>query len=133
MNLRANSTVKFADFARLEEIIVPKLLAAADTGAKAVYDESQIQVPVDTGELKQSGSYRTSWEGKRVSGFVEYDAAHAAFVEFGTGSRGASSTGSGPFPYTLSWNGQPAQPYLRTALDQCKDKIIAGFTDALRA
>lgn len=131
MNLRANSSVQWGSFARLEELIVPKLIDGAKVGAQAVYQESQALVAVDTGELKSSGGTSVEWTGKRVDGYVEYSAPHAAYVEFGTGIRGASSAGAGPFPYSPNWPGMVAQPYLRPALDRSRDKILDAFKEAL--
>lgn len=131
VNLKASASVNFGDFARIEELIVPKLIEGAQAGAQVVYQESQLRVPVDTGELKASGGTSVEWTGKRVNGYVEYAAGHAAYVEFGTGIRGASSSGAGPFPYSTSWPGQVAQPYLRTALDISRDRILDAFKDAL--
>jgi hypothetical protein len=68
------------------EIALKDALAAVDdkkiTGflVEEVFDESQQEVPVKTGELKTSGSTRPADEGHEVV----YDAEHAIWVEFGT-------------------------------------------------
>ena len=132
MKLSANATFKFGDFARIEALIVPKLIEGAKAGSQAVYEASQPLVPVDTGDLKGSGSkLPVEWKGKNVTGYVEYTMPYAAYVEFGTGARGAGSAGAGPFSYTMSWPGQVAQPYLRPALDSAKDEVLQAFKDAL--
>ncbi len=110
---------------------MPKLVAGAKAAADAVLEISQGIVPVDTGELKASGRTETEWVGHAVTGLVIYDAPYAAYVEFGTGARGASSAGSGPFLYDLNWPGMVAQPYCRPALDQGRAEVLDAFKTAL--
>ena len=129
MNFRASSTFRAGDFSRLEALLVPRIKAAVEVGTKAVFDESQNLVPVDTGELKDSGSYAVEWAGHAVKGKVSYSAGHAAFVCFGTGIRGSASAGAGPFPYSTTWPGMVAQPYIRPALDSQRGAILAAFAE----
>lgn len=63
-------------------------------GAEVVFELSQKDVPVDTGELKDSGKVIQKDDGAEVI----YTAEHAAPVEFGTSK-------------------MAAQPYLRPAID----------------
>ncbi len=140
MNIRANVTFKAGSFARLESVIVPRIIAAVDAATAVVLSASQQLVPVDTGELVSSGGRETQWKGTRVTGSVSYSAPHASFVEFGTGI-----IGSGTYPYELpregvpftgswtydykhqNWKGFYARPYLRPALDQNQGNITALF------
>ena len=133
MKLSANVTFKFADFARIEALIVPKLIEGAKNGATAVWERSQPLVPVDTGDLKGSATIPppVEWVGKRVTGYVEYKMPYAAYVEFGTGARGAASPGAGNFPYTMSWPGMVAQPYIRPALDSSHTQVLDALKEAL--
>lgn len=135
MKLSANVTSKFADFARVEALIVPKLIEGAKNGANVVLEVSQPLVAVDTGLLKSTGRASVEWVGKKVTGYVTYGEGipdnRAAYVEFGTGAAGASSPGAGPFAYTESWPGQVAQPYLRPAIDASKNQALDAFKDAL--
>jgi HK97 gp10 family phage protein len=131
MNFRAQSTFKAGDFSRLEALLVPKLLAGAQAAADIVYEESQVLVPVDTGELHDTADTSVEWTGKTVQGYVVYPAPYAAYVEFGTGRRGAASAGAGPYPYSESWAGMVAQPYLRPALDTTRGQVLAAFKEAL--
>jgi len=101
-------------------VITPKAAAGAIAWGNAVYERSQELVPVDTGELKGSGKVVTVIEEKRVYARVQYDADHAGYVEFGTGRRGASSAGAGPYEYSAEWAGMTAQPYLRPASDEVR-------------
>lgn len=59
----------------------PRVLAAiAKQVGQPIYDESQVDVPVDTGELKESGFVEIGEDRVRVG----YAAGHAPFVEAGT-------------------------------------------------
>jgi len=140
MNFRARSTFRAGSFARLEAALVPKIQAAVDQGAAAVLAESQALCPVASGELKASGKKIVAWEGRRVTGYVEYDAGHAAFVEFGTGLAGRGTypfslpesgtpiTGSWVYDYKgQNWPGMVAQPYIRPALDNRREDVRAAF------
>jgi HK97 gp10 family phage protein len=88
-------------------------------------------VPVDTGQLQESGSTGVEWQGKAVVGYVQFNAPYAAYVEFGTGIRGAASPGAGPYEYTMSWPGMRAQPYLRPALDSSRGDVLDAIRSAL--
>ena len=77
--------------------------------ASIILEDSQSLVPVDTGELKDSGGVND------LNGvMVEYTAPHAMFVEFGT--------------YKMN-----AQPYLRPAIDNNKAKLTKGAGGAIQA
>lgn len=140
MNIKANVTFQAGNFARLEAVIVPRIIAAVESSSALVYDTSQQLVPVDTGELQSSGAKSVALLGQRVVGTVSYSAHHASFVEFGTGI-----IGSGTYPYDLpmqgvpitgqwiydykhqNWQGMAARPYLRPALDMNQGSIVAAF------
>jgi HK97 gp10 family phage protein len=91
--------------------------------AGEVLDTAQALVPVDTGELKASGHVTVAETGKSIAAAVSFDADHAGYVEFGTGVRGAASAGAGDGPYSTSWTGMPAQPYLRPAFEQHRNEV----------
>lgn len=131
MNLRANSTFRAGDWSRLEGLLVPKLTVGAQNAANAVLEISQGIVPVASGDLQRSGGTAVEWKGTTVTGFVTYGAYYAAYVEFGTGRRGAGSAGAGPFPYNQNWPGMVAQPYIRPALDQGRGQVMDAFREAL--
>lgn len=90
--------------------------------ASEVLQTAQALVPVDTGELRSSGHVTVAETGKSIAAAVSFDADHAGFVEFGTGMRGATSPGAGDGPYSTSWAGMPAQPYLRPAFEENRGK-----------
>jgi hypothetical protein len=129
MNFKANSQFRAAAFSAFESWLVPKLTRAADKAGSIVFNKSQDRVPVDTEELKLSGHYDVEWKGQSVTSTVAYDSGHAAYVEFGTGIRGAGSPGAGPYPYDLTWPGMVAQPYLRNSLDESLEEIKGVLKD----
>ena len=132
MNLRATSSFSPVALSKITALIIPKLVAAMNESVALVQDEAQAIVPVDTGELKAHIETEVTWAGNSVDGEVSANSNHAAYVEYGTGIRGAASAGAGPGPYSPSWPGQIAQPYLRPALDGSKAKILAIFEDKLK-
>ena len=104
--------------ARIDEAV-----AQAVTGwATKVLETAQDIVPVDTGELRDSGHVEVTQAGKTVAAAVVFDAPHSVYVEFGTGIRGAASPGAGDGPYSSTWPGMAAQPYLRPAFDAHRDE-----------
>lgn len=143
MNIHASSEFRPADLARLEQLIVPKIIAATQNASQAVADEAKSIVPVDTGELQASIGTRVEWIGRAVNGYVLAAATHAGFVEFGTGLRG-----SGTYPYALptsgvpitgswvydykqqNWQGMVARPYLRPSLDTARGAILHAYEAA---
>ena len=129
MNIRASSSFRPGNLAAFEAKLVPRIIAAVGKGTGIVADEARAIVPVDTGELQASIGTVTTWEGQRVTGSVQAKAPHAGYVEFGTGIRGAASTGAGPFPYSPTWPGMPAKPYLRPAIDMSHGAILEAFKD----
>ena len=108
--------------------VVPRLVAAVEDASLSVMFEAQALVPVDTGELQSSiGTGPVELVGSVVRGTVEANAPYAAYVEYGTGQRGEASAGAGPGPYSPSWPGMPAQPYMRPALDTARPAILDAF------
>lgn len=133
MKLAASSKFSPVDMSRITARLIPKLTSAMQESVKLVQTEAQAIVPVDTGELKASIGTSVEWSGTSVNGEVFADAPHAAFVEYGTGIRGAASPGAGPYPYSPGWPGMPAQPFLRPSLDNSKAQILSIFEKELRS
>lgn len=103
---------------------------SVEQAAAAVLETAESIVPVDTGELRTSGKISVgAVDGTTISAQVIFDADHAAYVEFGTGIRGAASPGAGPGPYNANWPGMPSQPYVRPALDIERPHILEIFQD----
>ena len=77
--------------------------------ASIVLEDSQALVPVDTGELKESGEV-----DDKDGVMVVYRAGHAVFVEFGT--------------YKMN-----AQPFLRPAIDGNQTKVVRAAGGEIQA
>ena len=141
MNFKAQSDFRPADLSRLMQSMIPRIAAAVTEGCEAVVTEAQSIVPIDTGELSASiHTASVQLVGSVVSGTVVADAPHAAFVEYGTGL-----TGEGTYPYDLpaegvpytggwvydykdqNWQGHPAQPFMRPAVDNARPAIVDAF------
>lgn len=89
---------------------------------------------VDTGQLRNSINSKVEVSNGEVIGIVGTNVSHGAYVEFGTGQRGAAS----PQPpevdvsYSQDWVGMEAQPFLYPALRQNKDNITKLISRELR-
>lgn len=129
MNIRATSTFVPGQVAAIQEQITVRVVRATTKGTQRVLNTAQELVPVDTGDLQSSGKMSVTIAGQEVIGTVEFDSDHAAFVEYGTGIRGAASPGRGPWTYKPDWPGMPAQPYARPALEQNRVAILGDFRD----
>lgn len=96
----------------------PALGVLVSRQMQRVYERSQELVPVDTGQLKDSGNVSVDVDGASATGMVEYTANHAAPVEFGA-------------------QGREPRPYLRTAWDEIitfgdgKEELGEGLSDLL--
>lgn len=110
-------------------IVQSKLVGAAERAQAIVKQEAEAIVPVLSGELALSIQADPVFDdGHQITATVSATAPHAAYVEFGTGVRGASSPGAGAgIDYSMDWAGMPAQPYLRPALDTARAKILEEF------
>lgn len=131
MNIRADATFRAGDWSRLEALLVPKLTAGITAANFVVLGAAAAIVPVDTGRLQESGAESVEWKGSAVTGTVQFNAPYAAYVEFGTGRRGSSSAGAGPYDYDQNWPGMTAQPYLRPALDSTRAQVLDAIKGAL--
>jgi HK97 gp10 family phage protein len=120
---------------------VADLIARIEGGAEAgvtavaqrVLDAAQAIVPVRTGDLRDSGHLEVNRTRGQASAAVVFDSDHAVYVEFGTGQRGAASAGAGPGPYSPTWPGMPAQPYLRPAFDEQRTSAESVTRDSINA
>lgn len=113
--------------------ITPAVRAGVEAFGQLVLQEAQAIVPVRTGELRDSGAVVVEEQDKRVVAHVVFSADHAAYVEFGTGRRGAASKGAGPYSYSETWPGMEARPYLRPALDTAREAGKALFNSQVAA
>lgn len=129
MKLRADSNFRPGSFAALEARVVPRLIKAVENASEVVVTEAKAICPVDTGALQDSIADQVKWEGTKVTGSVYAPMPYAAYVEFGTGIRGASSAGAGPYAYSPTWTGMAARPFLRPALDTSRGGILDAFKE----
>jgi HK97 gp10 family phage protein len=130
MNIRATSSFRPGNVAAVMDRITARAIAATSKATQRVLDTALEIVPVDTGELQSSGKLTITLTGQYVKGTVSFDADHAAFVEFGTGIRGAASAGAmSGISYSSTWPGIPSQPYLRPALYQNQQATLGDFRD----
>ena len=129
MKLQATATWKPRnDLGRyVETIITPAVTASVKASLKLIEDSAKLKCPVDTGALRDSITSSVDDSGKTVVGQVGPNMPYAAYVEFGTGIAGAGSPGAGAGPYSPSWPGMPAQPYMRPALDENRDAVKEVF------
>jgi HK97 gp10 family phage protein len=111
--------------------ITPAVTASVQAACQYVAEEAKAICPVDTGALRDSISFRVDEVGSTIQGTVYAGMFYAAYVEYGTGRRGAGSAGAGGYPYTPTWAGQTAQPYLRPALDSAHDVVMGIFRGQL--
>lgn len=103
----------------IQNVITDAVREGALELGEAILARAEELVPVDTGELRASGSVTATEDGRTLYVSVDFSAPHAPFVEFGTGIRGAMSAGADPdLPYNMNWPGMAAQPYLRTAWEE---------------
>lgn len=112
--------------------ITPGVIASVKAAQGLIVQEAQSMCPVRTGALRESiAAVEPDDSGKTVTGAVEATAPYAGYVEFGTGIRGAASPGAGPYPYSPTWPGMEAQPFLRPALDSTREAVKEVFASNL--
>lgn len=97
--------------------ITPAVRAGVQAFADLVLEEAKAIVPVDTGELRDSGSVVVVEGAKSVTAHVVFSAGHGSFIEFGWGALGASGPNAGPYAYNTSIRGYAGSAFLRPALD----------------
>lgn len=145
MNFRATSTFSGLNASVVEAAFNQAARLSVEQAATIVLEEAEALVPVDTGELRESGHVEMLVSsGPLPSANVVFSTPYAAYVEYGTGERGAASpshfqlsdeaalaadNGLGGLAYSANWPGMPAQPYLRPALDTAQAAIVEVFRD----
>jgi len=129
MNFKAQSSFTGLNVAVAQAIFENAARLSVQQGAEAVLETAESIVPVDTGELRDSGHVEMLETGAKPSAAVVFDSDHAAYVEYGTGIRGAASAGAGEGPYSSTWPGFAAEPYLRPSLDIERPHIVEIFRE----
>lgn len=130
MNFKATSSFSGLNLAVAAQAFRAANRLSVEQSAEVVLEEAEATVAVDTGELRESGHIEVVSDTQAA---VAFDSDHAAFVEYGTGQRGAASPGAGEGPYDPNWPGMVAQPYLRPALDTARPAIVQIFRDNIAA
>lgn len=101
-----------------------------------VEGQAKLLAPVDTGALSQSITVDPAAEDRgEVRARVVTDKEYAAYVEFGTGVRGAGSSAHQPVSGSISYGtraGQLAQPYMHPAAEMTKPKINKLAADEIK-
>ncbi len=129
MNFKAQASFTGLNVAVAQAAFEQAARLSVEQGAHIVLEEAEAIVAVDTGDLRDSGHVEMLQAGPKPSAAVVFDSDHAAFVEYGTGVRGAASAGAGEGPYDPNWPGMVAQPYLRPSLDISRTAIVEVFKD----
>jgi HK97 gp10 family phage protein len=105
--------------------ILAAVVAGVAIGAKIIEEEAKSICPVDTGALQASiQAQEPVTEGNQVTAEIIAGEHYAAYVEYGTGERGAASAGAGEGPYSPHWPGMAAQPYMRPPLDTRRGDVF---------
>ena len=123
--IRATATFRpRSDLGRFTEVHVgPVTRMAVEESCKLIEDRAKALCPVDTGALRDSITTEIEELPKSIRGNVGPHMHYAAYVEFGTGRRGGASPGAGAGPYTFTWPGMVAQPYMRPAIDESREAV----------
>lgn len=96
-------------------------------GMTAIEGDAKDLCPAPTGELRDSIHSETQITEKGVKGTCGTNKEYAAYVEYGTGQRGAESPSPPKAPigdgYREDWAGMSARPYLYPSLMQNRDTV----------
>lgn len=127
LSARAQFTPR-GDLGRFVETrVTPAVVASVQAACQLIEDRAKELAPVDTGALRDSITTTIDDSGKTVVGWVQPNVPYSVFVEYGTGIRGAESAGAGAGPYSSTWPGMVAQPYMRPALDESRGAVLDLF------
>lgn len=117
-----------SDFGRFVQVrITPAVRESVEQACQMIESSAKSYCPVDTGALRDSITSNVEELEKTIRGEVAPHMHYAAYVEYGTGIRGAGSPEAGPGPYNMNWPGMVPQPYMRPAFDEHREKIDEVF------
>ena len=111
--------------------VTPAVTASVEAAGALIEQSAKLYCPVDTGELQGSITTEIIPTDSSVRSATAPHTSYAAYVEFGTGQRGAESPGAGDGPYSPNWPGMVAQPYMRPAVDETRETIADLFRSQL--
>lgn len=113
-------------------VVSPAVRASVEAAAQLIVQEAQAICPVDTGALRDSISAEDPVDTDTTSvAKITAGAPYAGYVEYGTGIRGSESPGAGPYPYSPTWKGMAAHPFMRPALDTTRDAVRELFASQI--
>ena len=122
-----SATARFTprgDLGQFTEIHVSPLVhETVQAAGEMIQIEARAFCPVDTGALRDSITVVVTDSAKSSTAAVGPTMHYAAYVEFGTGIRGASSPDAGKGPYSKTWPGMEPRPYMRPALELTREPI----------
>lgn len=131
MGLRATASFTPSDVSGLIARVAAGATQGVQNAAEAGMNISLSLVPRDTGELAGSIALDSGTTGSSAWTSWGPDTPYDAYVEFGTGRRGAESSQAGPGPYDQNWAGMVPQPYMRPAMDQIAGQALGIVADAI--
>ena len=124
--------------ARLKDIAIvlkDSVSAELEAVAKEAMETAQGMAPVGSGESREKRLVDSfSYEANGLTAVMQVENPHAAYVEFGTGRRGAASTGVAPVgvSYDPGWPGMAAQPYMYPTAQLMRGDFAARMAGAAR-
>lgn len=137
--------LKISKMSNLVDSVVVK---AVEKNTKIIQAEAKLLCPVDKGELRNSIHTTIKKEDDCIKGITYTNKSYAAYVEFGTGPKGAAEhTGTSPnvnisysdkgwvyptdegFIYT---EGQPAKPYMYPALKNNEKEVAKNIKNDIK-
>lgn len=106
---------------------------AMNKSTAIVLSSAKKNVPVDTGNLRNSIKTEIKSSKNEIKGIIYTEKEYAPYVEFGTGERGIDSNKNEKInvAYSLGWKGQAAQPFMYPALKRNEKKIKSIFKEYL--
>lgn len=136
MKLSASSSFNAGDVSGFVRSLASGAVQGVQAVAEQMVETEQAYAPVDTGALRDSiQASVTVDEPERFEMVVGPSVDYSAYVEYGTGRRGAASPDAGPYAYDPEWAGMVPHPYVRPALDEvgptASDTISASIKTAL--
>ncbi|MBQ4090411.1 MAG: HK97 gp10 family phage protein [Clostridia bacterium] len=125
-----------ARFAGMAQGIHGALEREISEAARECMEDARENAPVGTGPRKEARLVDSfSYEARGLTAEAKVVNPHAAYVEFGTGVRGAQSAGVAPGGrYDGDWPGMAAQPYMYPAAQRARngfaERMMAAAVDA---
>lgn len=106
-----------------------------EQSAREAMELARELAPVGTGERRERRLVDSfSYEVKGLTAVMQVENPHAAYVEFGTGRRGAASADVAPVApgYDGDWPGMAAQPYMYPAAQRMRAVFPTRMAEAVR-